>query len=67
MKEYLAHFKALTLEIKDLNKGIIIHQITMGLRVGHFSLSLAKKLLTSLAYLLARLEKYNNTEEIEMD
>ena len=39
LKEYLACFNALALEIKDLNEGITIHQIIVGLRAGHFSLS----------------------------
>ena len=34
--------------------------------MGHFSLSLAKKPVTSLANLLTRLEKYINVEEVEM-
>ena len=52
LKEYLAHFNSLVLEIKYLDEGIVIHQITMGLQVGHFSLSLAKKPMTSLVNLL---------------
>ena len=66
LKEYLARFNSLALEIKDLNEGIVIHQIIAGLRAGHFSLSLAKKLTTSLADLLICLKKYINVEEIEM-
>ena len=36
LKEYLAHFNTLTLEIRDLNEGIALHQIIAGLRTGHF-------------------------------
>ena len=57
LKEYLAHFNMLVLEIKDLNEGIVIHQITVEVLARHFSLSLAKKFAISLANLLARLEK----------
>ena len=56
----------LALEIKDLNEGIIIHQVTMGFQVRHFSLLLAKKPVVNLADLLARSEKYINVEEVEM-
>ena len=66
LKEYLARFNTLALEIKDLNEGIAVHQITAGLRTGHFSLSLAKKPTTSLVGLLAWWERYINVEEIEM-
>ena len=38
----------------------------MGHQVGHFSLSLPKKLGTFLFDLLARMKKYINAEEIEM-
>ena len=48
LKEYLAHFNLLALKVKDLNKGIVVHHITAGLWVGHFSLSLTKKPITSL-------------------
>ena len=58
LKEYLARFNTLALEIRDLNTGIAIHQLTTGLQTGHFFLSLAKKLATSLADLLTRSEKY---------
>ena len=66
LKEYLAHFNTLELEIKDLNEGISIHQIIARLRARHFSLSLGKKLVTSLANLLARLQKYKNAMETKM-
>ena len=59
-------FNVLTLEIKDFNEGITVHQIMAGLHAGHFSLSLAKKLTSSLADILGQLEKYINMEEIEM-
>ena len=64
--EYLAHFKTLALEIRDLNEWIIVHQITTELRTGHFSLSLAKKPATSLVDLLTHSKKYINVEEVEM-
>ena len=60
LKEYLAHFNTLALEIRGLNEGIVVHQLTVGLQTGHFSLSLAKKSATSLANLLTHLEKYIN-------
>ena len=66
LKEYLAYFNTFALEIKDLNEGITIHQITTGLQVGHFSLSLAKKPMISLVDLLVQLEKYINAKEIEI-
>ena len=66
LKEYLAYFNSLALEIKDLNEGIVVHQIMTGLRARHFSLSLAKKPTTSLADLLAHSKKYINVKEIEM-
>ena len=66
LKGYLAHFNTLTLEIRDLNEGIVVHQIIVGLWTGNFSLSLAKKPTTSLADLLIRLEKYINTEKVEI-
>ena len=66
LKEYLAHFNTLALEIRDLNKGIAVHQLIARLQTGHFSLSLAKKLATSLADLLIHSEKYINAEEVEM-
>ena len=66
LKEYLARFNTLALEIKDLNEGIVVHQIMARLRVRHFSLSLAKYPATSLVDLLARLKKYTNVDEIEM-
>ena len=66
MKVYLAYFNVLALEIKVLDEGITIHQIIVGLWVGHFSLSLTKKLAASLVDLLVQLEKYINIEEIEM-
>ena len=66
LKEYLFCFNALTFEIKDLNEGILIHQVIMGLWVGHFFLFLDKKLTIALFDLLASLEKYINAEEIEM-
>ena len=36
LKEYLARFNTLALEIKYLNKAVIVHQITFGLQIGHF-------------------------------
>ena len=66
LKEYLARFNTLALEIKDLNEGIVVHQIMARLQTRHFSLSLAKKPATSLAGLLAWSEKYINVEEIKM-
>ena len=65
LKEYLARFNMLALEIQDLNEGITVHQITTGLRVGHFSLSLAKKPMVSLVDLLTYLQKSINAEEVE--
>ena len=53
LKEYLARFNTFALEIKDLNEGIAVHQMTTRLQVRHFSLSSTKKLATSLADLLA--------------
>ena len=66
LKEYLTRFNTLALEIKDLNEGIVVHQITIGFRTGHFSLLLAKIPTTSLANLLAQSKKYIDVEEIEM-
>ena len=66
LKEYLAHFNTLALEIRDLNEGIVVHQLTAGLRIGYFSLLLTKKPATSLVDLLTHLEKYINVEEVKM-
>ena len=66
LKEYLAHFNTLALEIRDLNEGIIVHQLIRGLRIGHFSLSLAKKPTTSLVDLFTHSEKYINAKEVEI-
>ena len=53
LKEYLANFNMLMLEIKDLNKRIMVHQIIVGLHARHFSLSLAESLqLPSSIFLL---------------
>ena len=56
----------LALEIKNLNKGIVVHQIMVGLQTRHFSLLLDKKLATSLVDLLAQSENYINAEEVEV-
>ena len=66
LKEYLARFNMLILEIRELNEEIAVHQLTAGIRTGHFFLSLAKKPTTAMADLLTRLEKYINTEEVEL-
>ena len=56
----------LALEIKAPNEGIFIHQIKIGLLVGHFLLSLAKKSLAFLVSLLTQSKKYINAKEVEM-
>ena len=66
LKEYLACFNSLALKIKDLNEGIVVYQITVGLWAGHFSLSMVKKPAVSLAKLLAYSEKYINAEEVDI-
>ena len=66
LKEYLARFNMLTLEIRELNKGITMHHLIAGLRTRHFLLSLAKKPTTSLANLLTHSKNYINIEEVEM-
>ena len=66
LKEYLTHFNKLTLKIRDLNEGIDVHQLIAGLRIGYFSLLLAKNPTTSLADLLTRSKKYINAKEVEM-
>ena len=66
LKEYLARFNLLTLEIQDLDERIIMHQITVGLWVGHFLLSLAKKPVISLTNLLPRSKKHINVKKVEM-
>ena len=62
----MACFNSLALEMKDLNEGIAVYQIMVGLQTGHFSLSLAKRPVTSSTDLLARSKKYINVKEIEM-
>ena len=66
LKEYQARFNTLALEIRELNEGIVVHQLMAGLQTGHFSLSLAKKPATLLVDLLTHSKKYINAEEVEM-
>ena len=63
----MARFNAATLEIRDLNKDMIISIIKRGLRGSRFTYSLDKTLLRTYVELLEHAYKYIREDEATSD
>ena len=67
MRDFVTHFNAATLEVRDLNEDIAIPTMKRGLRGSRFAYSLDKTLLQIYAELLEHVYKYIRTDKATSD
>ena len=65
LKNYLARFNRVALEMKDLPQAVAMHLILVDLKSRDFSKSLAKRPAQTMTELLTRSAKFINMEEVE--
>lgn len=63
LQNYVAHFNATILEVRDLNESIVMSTSKRGLWNSHLSFSLDKKFLRNYAKLFEHAKKYAQMEE----
>ncbi|XP_057953323.1 uncharacterized protein LOC131147775 [Malania oleifera] len=64
LKKFVHHFNAATLEIHNLNMGVVLETLTTTLQPGSFLYSLGKKPPVDMGELMARAQNYINLEEM---